>query len=136
MFSGRAPGTVGRFEVHNHPLPTGRFRHASISNAAAVRGERLLGWAVHYATGILFAAVLVGLVGRDWLQRPTPGAALAFGVASVAAPFLVMQPAMGAGLAARRSPRPGRARMQSLATHAVFGAGLYVAAEVLRLISH
>jgi hypothetical protein len=35
---------------------------------------------------------------------------------------------MGAGVAARRTPRPGAARLQSLVTHAVFGLGLYTAA--------
>ena len=50
---------------------------------------------------------------------------LAVGIGSVAAPFLVMQPGMGAGIAARRTPRPGAARFQSLVTHAIFGLGLY-----------
>jgi hypothetical protein len=40
-------------------------------------------------------------------------------------PFLVMQPAMGAGIAASRTRNPGAARLQSLVTHAVFGLGLY-----------
>jgi hypothetical protein len=55
---------------------------------------------------------------------------LLVGVGTVAAPFLVMQPAMGGGFAASRSPRPGRARLQSLLTHAVFGLGLYATAWV------
>jgi hypothetical protein len=47
------------------------------------------------------------------------------GVGTVAAPFLLMQPAMGAGVAASRTPRPAAARLQSLITHAIFGLGLY-----------
>jgi len=81
-----------------------------------------------------------GLVGRwiAWLPRgrfrhrpiaATP--ALLFGLATVAAPFLLMQPGMGAGIAASRSPRPGVARVQSLLTHAVFGVGLYAVALLL-----
>lgn len=54
--------------------------------------------------------------------------ALAFGAVTVLAPFLVLQPAMGAGLAARRTPRPGIARLKSLLAHLSFGAGLWVAA--------
>jgi hypothetical protein len=42
-----------------------------------------------------------------------------------------MQPGMGAGVAASRTPRPGAARMQSLVTHAVFGLGLFLAARVV-----
>jgi hypothetical protein len=60
--------------------------------------------------------------------------ALTVGLLTVAAPFLVMQPAMGAGLAARRTPNPNMSRLRSLATHGVFGAGLYGSAKVLELL--
>tara|TARA_A100001391_G_scaffold197792_3_gene178462 strand:- start:6390 stop:6881 length:492 start_codon:yes stop_codon:yes gene_type:complete len=122
---------VGRWLGH---MPGGRFRHDRISEATPIAGERALGWAVHYLIGILFAAVLVGLGGPAWLARPTPGLALAVGIATVAAPLLVMQPAMGAGLAARRTPRPWLARRQSLLNHAVFGMGLYGGARVAHWI--
>ena len=58
---------------------------------------------------------------------PDLGPALLVGIGSVAAPFLVMQPGMGAGIAASRTPRPAAARLQSLVTHAIFGLGLYAA---------
>lgn len=120
---------VGRWVGH---MARGRFMHDPIGASAPVRGERALGWAVHYATGIAFAAVLLALAGPGWARNPTPGPALAVGIGSVAAPFLLMQPALGAGLAARRTPRPAAARLQSLATHGVFGLGLYVAAWLTR----
>jgi hypothetical protein len=44
------------------------------------------------------------------------------------APYFILQPAMGLGLAARRAPNPAMARLHSLVTHAVFGLGLYVTA--------
>jgi hypothetical protein len=50
------------------------------------------------------------------------------GIGTVAAPFFLMQPGMGAGIAASRTPRPNAARLQSLLTHAVFGLGLYITA--------
>ena len=56
------------------------------------------------------------------------------GVVTVLAPFLIMQPGMGAGIAASRTPRPGAARLQSLITHAVFGFGLYLAASAIQLL--
>lgn len=118
-------GLVGRWLGH---MPRGHFRHARIASAPPVRGERLLGWIAHYAIGIAFAAILTGIAGPAWMRAPTPGPALGVGIATVAAPFLVMQPAMGAGIAASRSPRPAAARLQSLVTHAIFGLGLYAAA--------
>jgi hypothetical protein len=117
-------GLVGRWLAW---LARRRFRHEAIAASPPVRGERLIGWAAHYLTGIAFAAILLALWGLEWAARPTLAPALIVGIGSVAAPFLVMQPGMGAGIAARRSPRPGAARTQSLVTHAIFGLGLYAA---------
>lgn len=122
---------VGRWIAHMH---RGRFRHAAIAKAPAVRAERALGWAVHYATGFVFAGLLLVLAGPGWVRDPTVLPALAMGIGSVAAPFLLMQPGMGAGIAARRTPDPRAARVRSLVTHAVFGVGLYLAGSALRLI--
>ena len=118
-------GLLGRWLGH---MPRGRFRHANISAAAPVRGERAIGWIAHYGVGIAFATVLLFVAGPAWFRHPTPGPALLVGVCTVAAPFLLLQPAMGAGVAARLAPRPNAARLQSLITHTVFGFGLYVAA--------
>jgi hypothetical protein len=121
-------GLVGRWIAW---LPRGRFWHRPIAATPPVRAERAIGWASHYGIGIAFAAAFIALTRGDWVASPTPGPALSFGIATVAAPFLVMQPAMGAGIAASRSPRPGVARVQSLVTHAVFGVGLYASALLL-----
>ncbi len=109
-------------------MPRGRFRHASIKAAAPVPGEKAIGWIAHYAIGIAFAGVLLALWGLEWARQPSLGPALLVGIGSVAAPFLVMQPGMGAGIAASRTPRPNAARLQSLVTHAVFGLGLFLSA--------
>ena len=117
-------GLVGRWLGH---MRRGRFRHESIAAAPPVHGERLISWSAHYLIGIAFAGLLLGVWGLAWIQQPRIGPALAVGIGSVAAPFLIMQPAMGAGIAASRTPRPAAARLQSLATHTVFGLGLYAA---------
>ena len=113
---------VGRWLGH---LARGRIRHDAIATSPPLRGERLAGWAAHYAIGIAFAALLIGLAGAQWIGHPTIGPALLVGVGTVLVPFLVMQPAMGAGIAASRTRNPGAARVQSLVTHGVFGLGLY-----------
>ena len=124
-------GLVGRWLGH---MRRGRFRHESIAAAPPVHGERLIGWGAHYLIGIAFAGLLLGVWGLAWIQQPRIGPALAVGIGSVAAPFLVMQPGMGAGIAASRTPRPAAARLQSLATHAIFGLGLYAAGWSTRLL--
>ncbi len=123
-------GLVGRWIAW---LAAGRFRHDRIAATPAVRGERAIGWTTHYLVGVAFAAILLGIWGIAWIRQPTIGPALLVGIGSVAAPFLVMQPGMGAGIAASRTPRPSAARVQSLVTHAVFGVGLYAAGWLARL---
>jgi hypothetical protein len=122
---------VGRWLGH---MTRGRLHHPSIAAAPPVRGERLLGWSAHCLTGIAFAALLLALWGPEWARQPTLGPALLVGLGSVAAPFLLMQPGMGAGIAASRTPRPWQARLRSLATHAVFGLGLYGAGWATSLL--
>ena len=118
-------GPVGRWLAY---LVRGRFFHYPIAATPAVRGERLIGWTAHYLIGIAFAAVLLVSSGIDWARSPTLVPALAVGIGSVAAPFFLMQPGMGAGIAASRTPRPNAARLQSVVTHTIFGLGLYAAA--------
>src|SRR5688572_4336757 len=110
-------GLVGRWFAH---MARGRFRHDRIAASPPVKGERLIGWTAHYATGIAFAAVLLAIWGLDWARHPTLAPALIVGIGSVAAPFLLMQPGMGAGIAASRTPRPSAARLQTVVTHAIF----------------
>jgi len=114
---------VGRWIAH---MTHGQFRHDSIAASSSVRREHFIGWTAHYLTGVAFATVLVIFWGESWIQNPTIGPALTVGIGSVAAPFLLMQPGMGAGIAASRTKNPTSARLQSLITHAVFGLGLYV----------
>jgi len=116
---------VGRWLGH---LPRGSFTHVNIAQAAPVRDEAILGWTAHYVIGVLFAAVLLVLVGQEWVQQPTFVPALLAGLVSVAAPFCILQPGMGAGLAASKTPHPNAARLRSLMAHTAFGVGLYLAA--------
>jgi hypothetical protein len=124
-------GLVGRWAGH---LFRGQLTHANIGKAASIQGELALGWAIHYAVGITFAAVLVILCGTGWLRDPAWGPALAMGVATVVFPLFVMQPAMGAGIAGSRTPTPLKNCLRSLATHAIFGCGLYLSAAALKWI--
>lgn len=123
-------GLVGRWLAH---MRHGKFVHEAIARAPAVGGERWLGWLAHYAIGIAFAALLYLSAGAAWFAQPTLPPALGVGLATAAAPFLLMQPAMGAGMAASRTPRPTAARINTLILHGVFGVALYVAGMAVRL---
>jgi hypothetical protein len=116
---------LGRWFRH---LLQGTVRHASISAAPAQRFECPVGWIAHYSIGVALALVFVAWRSGDWLARPTLLPALLYGLATVVFPFFIMQPSFGLGIAASRAPDPARARLKSLATHAVFGLGLYLCA--------
>ena len=114
---------VGRWIGH---FPKGRFLHDGIGKADAVRGELVLGWTAHYLTGIAFTILLL-LIWPEWLRHPTLPPALIVGIGSVVAPFFIMQPGLGAGVAARRTPKPWLSRVRSLVAHTSFAAGLFIA---------
>lgn len=116
---------IGRWVAH---MGRGQVIHASIARAEPVRNELVIGWVTHYAVGIAFAAALVVLQGTGWVQQPTFMPAFLTGVATVAMPLFVMQPAMGSGFAASKTPTPLKNCARSVANHAVFGAGMYLAA--------
>jgi hypothetical protein len=126
-FRGPSPNfaLVGRWIGH---MARGRLAHASMGEAPAIAGENAIGWIVHYGVGILYAALLVAVYGFEWLVAPTLLPALMAGVATVVAPFFIMQPAMGLGVASSKAPNPNIARLRTLAAHTVFGIGLYLSA--------
>jgi len=116
-------GLVGRWLAY---VARRRLAHDVIAQRAPVKGEALIGWSAHYVIGIGYAALLV-LAFPGWADQPTLAPALLVGVGTVLAPFLIMQPGMGMGLFASRTPDPNAARLRSLITHALFGLGLYLA---------
>jgi hypothetical protein len=118
---------LGRWLGH---IPRGRWMHESIGAATPVRGELSLGWAAHYSIGLGFAALLLSTFGLAWARSPSLPPALFIGIVTVAAPLLVLQPAMGAGIASSKTPTPVLNSIKSLVTHTVYGFGLYLAALV------
>lgn len=113
-------------------IPAGRLQSPNIKQAPAVPGEAWLGWCVHYAIGVSFAAALIAWQGERWLAKPTLLPALGIGLVTVLAPFLLMQPGMGLGIAAAKTAQPNSARLHSLITHLLFGFGLYISAALIQ----
>ncbi len=120
---------VGRWFLY---FPRGRFVHQSIARAEPVRGELAVGWVAHYAIGVAYGVLLLAICGLDWARRPTLLPPLILSLVLLVAPFFVMQPGMGAGIAASKTPNPNAARLRSVVTHTVFGLGLYASAWLAR----
>ncbi len=112
-------------------MPEGTFTHASINATPPKRAECRIGWIAHYLIGVSFAGAFVIIAGTDWLLYPRLIPAVVFGVVTVLAPFFIMQPAFGFGVAASKAPNPAQARVRSLMNHAAFGVGLYVFAWLI-----
>lgn len=109
-------------------FPRGVFAHHPISAAAPVRGELAIGWAFHYAVGIVYAAgyLLIMTVGLN--AQPSLISALLFAWVTLVGPWFIMQPALGLGFMAARAPKPAVSRVISISVHTWFGIGLYLGA--------
>jgi hypothetical protein len=119
---------LGRWVLY---MPEGTIVHESIGATPRKPHECTVGWISHYLIGTAFALLFVLLASGSWLARPTLLPALAFGIATTLVPFFIMQPSLGLGVAASKTPNPNRARLKSLMTHTVFGVGLYLWAYLL-----
>ncbi len=119
---------VGRWVRY---MPQATFTHVNIASSPPKQAECAVGWIAHYLIGISFAGGFVLLAGHHWLLQPTLIPAVVFGVGTVLAPFLIMQPAFGLGFAASKTPNPAQARVRSLMNHTAFGTGLYLFAVLV-----
>ncbi|MEO8166771.1 MAG: DUF2938 domain-containing protein [bacterium] len=115
---------LGRWLRH---MP-GTFRHASITGSPQKPFECTVGWIAHFTIGVVFALVFMVVTSGESLARPTLLPALLYGIGTVIFPFFILQPSLGLGIAASKTPNPTQARLKSFLTHAVFGIGLYVCA--------
>ena len=114
---------VGRWFGH---MPLGVFVHRPISESAPIPNELVIGWIAHYVTGLVYGLAYLYIVQVVLQSNPSLNSALAFGLVTLVAPWFVMQPAMGAGVFATKTPRPDVIRLINLSMHAVFGASLYI----------
>lgn len=119
---------VGRWFAH---LPRGKVFHENIADAAPVANELAVGWAAHYAIGILYAFILLVFTGPGWLAAPTFLPAWVLGLVTVGAGWFLLQPGMGAGWMASKRPNPNKIRVLNIVGHTVFAIGLYGTALLL-----
>ncbi|MGA9433255.1 MAG: DUF2938 domain-containing protein [Roseobacter sp.] len=118
---------VGRWAAH---LPRGRVFHDDIGQATSVEGEHAIGWVFHYAVGVIYGVVLAFLMGPAWLAAPTFAPAWGFSILMLGFGWFLLQPGLGLGWAAAKTPNPAKARVLGLVAHTVFGAGLWLGALI------
>ena len=115
-------------------MPRGVFVHRPIAATPSIRGELAIGWGFHYVVGIAYAALYLAITRLVLASGPTLISALVFAMALLVVPWLVMQPALGLGFFAAKTPHPNVTRIISISGHAAFGAGLYLGAVSISLL--
>lgn len=122
---------LGRWIGH---MLNGTFIHNKIFESPAIKNEHIIGQFAHYFIGIAFAFLLVIMFGKKWLESPSLFPALVIGLLTMVAPFFLMQPAFGFGIAGSNLPNPNKARLMSLIIHCVYGIGLFLSALLINRV--
>ncbi|MHA6882666.1 DUF2938 family protein [Ralstonia pseudosolanacearum] len=115
--------SVGRWLLG---IPAGRlvFDREDTSPNTAV--ESIAGWTFHYAVGIAYAMLFPLIWGTGFIATPTIVPFLLIGVVvSTLAGLVILMPAMGAGLFARKTPTPVAMIIYVLVAHVIFAAAQY-----------
>jgi hypothetical protein len=130
-FGQRAPNWAmpGRWFWH---LQHGKVFHDDIAKAEPYVNEQALGWFFHYAVGLIYGVILALIVGHGWFAVPTFLPAWIWGIVTVAGGWFLLQPGLGIGWAASKTPNPTKVRILNLVGHTVFALGLYGTALLIR----
>lgn len=123
-------GIAGRWFAN---IARGNFIHRPIAKTAPVNNERLIGWTVHYIIGVIYAWLYIVIINNILTTQPALSSAILFGIATVVAPWFIMQPGFGMGIMARNTPNPNVKRLMSLSVHAIFGVALYLGWTMYRM---
>ena len=112
----------GRWLAH---IPRGQVFHDDIGAANGVPGELGLGWGLHYGVGILYGIVFALAAGAGWLSAPTFLPLWIYSIVLVGAGWFLLQPGMGLGFAASKTPNPWKVRILNIVAHTVFALGMW-----------
>ena len=80
---------------------------------------------------VVAGIIFILIAGRDWVAAPSFLPLWIFPLLTIAAGWFLLQPGMGAGWAASRTPAPWKARGLGLVAHTVFAVGMWIGAVLL-----
>ena len=84
-----------------------------------------MGWLFHYINGIGYAYLYVISIAFIVSNVPSLTSAIIYGLVTLIALWLVLQPALGLGLFAKLADKPNTIRALNLFVHLIFGLALY-----------
>jgi len=116
----------GRWTAH---LPT--LYHNDFNALPERESDVRLGWILHYGVGIAYGIIWAILAGNSWLAAPTFFPVWIFALFTIAAGWFLLQPGMGLGWGASKTPKPWKIRGLGLLAHTAFGVGMWTVAAAL-----
>ena len=112
-------------------LKHGQLIHDSIILSQNKKHEKMIGWILHYLIGILLSYVY--LITKLYFDNSNLFLiAIPFGLVTMLIPLLIMQPLLGFGFFASKTPNPIKSIQNSTFAHLSFGIGLYLADVISR----
>ncbi len=117
----------GRWLGH---VPKGVLCHNDIGDAAAIPAERALGWLLHYGVGVVYGIAFLAIAGEAWLESPALFPIWVFSILTITAGWFLLQPGMGLGWGASKTPNPWKVRGLGLVAHTWFAIGMWLVALV------
>ena len=122
------PDLIGRWVGY---VFQGKLRHTDILQTPPLRGELSLGFAAHYAIGIVLTLLYLGIFVVVH-AKPTALSDILYGAATTVLPWVLMFPSQGMGWLGLKAPGSAHLALISLFNHIIFGLGLAVWMAVLR----
>jgi Protein of unknown function (DUF2938) len=122
---------IGRWAAN---LPRGQIVNENIGSAPAVPHEHAIGWVVHYLVGIGYAVVYLVLMWFILGIPPSFISAMIFGAISVSVTWFAMEPILGAGVMASKTPNRQAAMIHDFTSHLSFGFGLFLGTVIFRAL--
>lgn len=113
-----------------------QFVHNTIIESTSVDNELLIGQIAHYGIGIAFAFMLIKIYGEIWLTTPKLGPALTLAIITLVTSILILQPALGFGIAFSNMPNQIALLTKTVFIHLIYGFGLYGSAIALNRIKN
>lgn len=116
-------GMVGRWLTG---LPRRQFVLDGANTSPPGGGEKLLGWAFHYAIGFAYALLVPLMFGLGVIAQPTVLPFVVIGlIASTVAGLAILFPGMGGGFFASKLPNQGATILYLVVAHSVFATGQF-----------
>ena len=118
----------GRWVGH---VAKGVLFHDDIGKAPPVAGERAIGWMFHYAVGIIYGMAYAALAGSNTVNDASFLPIWVFSILTIGAGWFLLQPGMGLGWAASKTPNPWQTRGLGLIAHSWFAVGMWGIARII-----